>query len=120
MEQGIQPPYPQMSLETFMNVDNISLILLPVINNMYLSEQKLKCLWSFGCRLMRAMLDQNLLDKQYVLESLIDMFEKIVGGLVTAQPQQRVSAAAAAAAAQANSAAAFDSHAFKLILTTSI
>ncbi len=41
------------SLESFMNVDNLSSILLPVITHSYLSEQKLKCLWNFTSKIMR-------------------------------------------------------------------
>lgn len=41
------------SLENFMNVENISLILLPIINSSYFTENKLKCLWNFTTKLMR-------------------------------------------------------------------
>lgn len=44
---------PQFSLEYFMNVENASLILLPIINLGYLTESKLKCLWNFTTKLMR-------------------------------------------------------------------
>lgn len=49
------PHYMQqnLSLESFMNVENSSLILLPVINHSYLTEKKLKCLWNFTTKLMR-------------------------------------------------------------------
>ncbi len=43
----------QMSLESFMNVESLSLILLPVITNGYLSETKLRNLWNFTSKLMR-------------------------------------------------------------------
>jgi hypothetical protein len=43
----------QLSLESFMNVENLSLILLPIINHTYLTENKLKCLWNFTTKLMR-------------------------------------------------------------------
>ena len=59
-----------------MNVDNLSLILLPVITPAYLTESKLYALWHFATRLMQAMLDQNLLDKQFILDALVDMLEK--------------------------------------------
>lgn len=42
-----------LSLESFMNVDNLNLILLPVITHNYLTEQKLKLLWNFTTKLMR-------------------------------------------------------------------
>jgi len=41
------------SLEYFMNVENVSLILLPIINSAYFTESKLKCLWNFTTKLMR-------------------------------------------------------------------
>ncbi|RNA31995.1 mediator of RNA polymerase II transcription subunit 12 [Brachionus plicatilis] len=65
-----------MTLEGFMKVDNLNSILLPIINHNYLTEKKLKCLWTFTTKLTRAMLDQNLLDKQMILESLLDLLEK--------------------------------------------
>lgn len=43
----------QYSLESFMNVENLNLIMLPVINHSYLTEHKLKCLWNFSTKLMR-------------------------------------------------------------------
>jgi hypothetical protein len=43
----------QLSLESFMNVENLSLILLPIINHTYLTENKLRCLWNFTTKLMR-------------------------------------------------------------------
>ncbi|CAF0769772.1 unnamed protein product, partial [Brachionus calyciflorus] len=79
---------PNMTLESFMNVENLNLILLPVINHSYLTEKKLKCLWSFTTKIMRAMLDQNLLDKQYILESLIDLLEKSTTSLNLSKSQQ--------------------------------
>lgn len=75
----------KLSLESFMNVENLSLVFLPIINSSYLTEFKLRCLWSFATRLVRAMLDQNLLDKQFVLESLLDLLEKsVANGLAVA------------------------------------
>jgi hypothetical protein len=58
IEQHSNNPTPihynsQLSLESFMNVENLSLILLPIINHTYLSESKLKCLWGFTTKLMR-------------------------------------------------------------------
>ena len=47
------PLFQQFSLENFMNVENLSLILLPIINHGYFTEQKLKCLWNFTTKLMR-------------------------------------------------------------------
>ncbi len=41
------------SLENFMNVETLSLILLPVVTHSYLTEQKLVCLWHFTSKLMR-------------------------------------------------------------------
>ncbi len=66
----------QLALESFMNVENLSLILLPIITTNYLTENKLRALWTFTTKLMRAMLDQNLLDKQFMLECLIDLLDK--------------------------------------------
>ena len=43
----------QFSLESFMNVENLNLILLPVITHSYLTEHKLKCLWNFTTKVMR-------------------------------------------------------------------
>ena len=45
--------FQQFSLENFMNVENLSLILLPIINHSYFTEHKLKCLWNFTTKLMR-------------------------------------------------------------------
>jgi hypothetical protein len=71
------PNVQQLTVESFMNVDNTSnLIFLPSINNSFLTENKLRSLWLFSTKLMRAMLDQNLLDKQYILEFFIDLLEK--------------------------------------------
>jgi hypothetical protein len=42
-----------LTLENFMNVENLSLILLPVINHSYLTEQKLKSLWEYTNKLIR-------------------------------------------------------------------
>ena len=42
-----------MTLESFMKVDNMNCVLLPVINHNYLTEKKLKCLWTFTTKLMR-------------------------------------------------------------------
>lgn len=42
-----------LTLESFMNVENLSLILLPVITQNYLTENKLKNLWDFTTKLMR-------------------------------------------------------------------
>ena len=41
------------SLESFMNVETLSLILLPVVTHSYLTEQKLVCLWQFTNKLIR-------------------------------------------------------------------
>lgn len=69
-----------LSLESFMNVESLSSILLPTVTHSYLSEQKLNCLWQFTNQIIRAMLDQNLLDKQMVLESMLDLLEKNSNG----------------------------------------
>ena len=42
-----------LSLESFMNVENLNLILLPIITPNYLTEQKLKSIWQFTTKLMR-------------------------------------------------------------------
>ena len=42
-----------LTMESFMNVENLSLILLPIINQNYLTENKLKNLWDFTTKLMR-------------------------------------------------------------------
>lgn len=137
----------KLSLESFMNVENLSLVFLPIINSSYLTEFKLRCLWSFATRLVRAMLDQNLLDKQFVLESLLDLLEKsvanglAVGGVnvptiipgggaaagsaggsrsMNSSSAAAVAAAAAAAANASNTASSFETHSCKLILTTGI
>ena len=128
----------KLSLESFLNVENLSLVLLPIINPAYLSEHKLRSLWTFATRLMRAMLDANLLDKQYVLESLVDLLEKSVSsGLVAAsasgaaaggpgaasgpsgsQLMSRTLNATVNAAPLPNTAGSFEFHSCKLILTT--
>jgi hypothetical protein len=41
------------TLESFMNVESLSLVLLPVITHNYLTEQKLKSLWDFTNKLIR-------------------------------------------------------------------
>lgn len=88
---------------------------------------------------MRAMLDANLLDKQYVLESLVDLLEKSVSsGLVAAsasgaaagpgaasgpsgsQLMSRTLNATVNAAPLPNTAGSFEFHSCKLILTTGI
>lgn len=127
----------KLSLESFMNVENLNLVLLPIINHSYLTEFKLRSLWSFATRLMRAMLDQNLLDKQFVLESLLDLLEKSVGNGLTAAAGLMIpgvggvagpggasrattgsSASSATGAPSSNSASSFESHSCKLILST--
>lgn len=65
----------QYSFESFMNTDNLSVMLIN-INSQYLTEHKLKCLWTYTTKLMRGMMDQNLLDKQIILETLLEMLEK--------------------------------------------
>ena len=42
-----------LTLESFMNVENMSSILLPIITQNYLTENKLKNLWDFTTKLMR-------------------------------------------------------------------
>lgn len=44
---------PQLSLENFMNVDNMSIIVLPCINQTYLTETKLRALWNFTTKLLK-------------------------------------------------------------------
>lgn len=46
-------PLSNFPLESFMNVESLSLILLPVISHSYLTEQKLVCLWQFTSSLIR-------------------------------------------------------------------
>ena len=42
-----------LTLESFMNVETLSLILLPVISHSYLTEHKLQNLWQFTHKLIR-------------------------------------------------------------------
>lgn len=42
-----------LTLESFMNVESLSMILLPVITHSYLSEHKLQCLWQFANKLIQ-------------------------------------------------------------------
>jgi mediator of RNA polymerase II transcription subunit 12 len=58
------------TIESFMTNDNNNSVLLTM------SEDKLKNLWDYATKLMRAMLDQNLLDKQLILDFIIDLLEK--------------------------------------------
>ena len=62
------------TIESFMTNDNNNSFLLS--NNNYLTEEKIKNLWDYATKLMRAMLDQNLLDKQSILDFIIDLLEK--------------------------------------------
>jgi hypothetical protein len=42
-----------LTLESFMNVESLSMILLPVVNNSYLTEHKLQSLWQFTNKLIQ-------------------------------------------------------------------
>jgi hypothetical protein len=43
----------QFTLESFMNVENLSLVLIPVITSSYLTPSKLRSLWQFTTKSMR-------------------------------------------------------------------
>ena len=59
------------TIESFTtNSENNNSVLLSM------TEEKIKNLWDYATKLMRAMLDQNLLDKQLILDFIIDLLEK--------------------------------------------
>jgi hypothetical protein len=78
-QSGQQSATAQASIESFLNTENSNLTLLTNITNSYLSDEKVKGLWDYATKLMRAMLDQNLLDKQLILDLLLDLFERCKG-----------------------------------------